>query len=79
MSLAVFPAIPGHQRAEIAPGYRLSQALVMVTWDDDFDKRRDREARRGIQVDLGPAACDEKRHRGDGVRADARLASRVSA
>jgi hypothetical protein len=43
-----------HQRAEIATGHRLSQALIMMTWDDDFDKRCDREPRRRQQLESTP-------------------------
>src|SRR4029450_12739991 len=43
-----------HQRAEIAAGHRLSQALVIVAWDNYFDKRRDGEGCRGVQLESTP-------------------------
>ena len=42
------------QRAEIATDGRLREALVSVTWDDDFEKRREREARRLHSLESGP-------------------------
>ena len=43
-----------HQRAQIAAHRGLGQTLVMVTWDDYFDKRRDCDARRLQELESSP-------------------------